>query len=805
MSLIQPLIGSNLVGAGAASFDSTLIGNSVWLDGAADFFSKSSFAGHASKKVISVWVQRTGFSSFGLIRGTNSTGDRVGFGDNVSNNQVYVVVNGKNLYSNRIFRDIGWYHYLISFDLTQSTASDKVKVYINGVDLDTSGGWQTDERSTMSSSFATFDSSSVAQQIGRDGSGAMYLKAYLAQYCELDGQSIQSGDVATTDFYGTYTFGTNGSQIIPKANSAIAALATTAGSNSFCLDFADSSDLGNDISTNNNDFTPTSMSSANQSSNSPSKTYPILNVLDPTTATAANGNRDFAGPSADNKAAMRTTIGIPDNSGKFYWEYFLTGGSNNAFIIGIAGDGSANGGYDDWMSDITPSVGVYTESSSKVLYENGSATSSTVFGSSPTGGDVIGVAYDSDSRKVWFALNNTYSGSGDPAAGSGETATLSGSGAAFPTVSARGSSDTLTLRFDSGDFTYSAPTGFNDLNTANLTAPTHQGIDHFNTVLYTGNGTAIGSGGKAVTGTGFQPDWVWIKNRDATDSHAFYDVVRGTTKQIESDTTVAESTESEGLTTFGSDGFTVGNLAQVSTSSEDYVAWQWLASNSTATNTDGSVNTTVSASSVGHFSVVKGTTGSSGATFGHGLGAAPELILNKRLGAGGWLVYSKDAGSNNYLQLNATAAAQANSTVFGSDATSTVFTLGSFFSSVECINYCFRSVPGVCAVGSYEGNASSDGTYVSLGFKPAFVLFKSVDSTSDWQIFDKSRNGFNVRNNELEANDTAVEDTSTNFLDLLSDGFKLRIGSDPNVSETFLYLAMAEIAGGGTAPPIYGR
>ena len=308
-----------------------------------------------------------------------------------------------------------------------------------------------------------------------------------------------------------------------------------------------------------------------------------------------------------------------------------------------------------------------------------------------------------------------------------------------------------------------------------------------------------------MTGTGFQPDWVWIKNRDATDSHAFYDVVRGTTKQIESDTTVAESTESEGLTTFGSDGFTVGNLAQVSTSSEDYVAWQWLASNSTATNTDGSVNTTVSASSVGHFSVVKGTTGSSGATFGHGLGAAPELILNKRLGAGGWLVYSKDAGSNNYLQLNATAAAQANSTVFGSDATSTVFTLGSFFSSVECINYCFRSVPGVCAVGSYEGNASSDGTYVSLGFKPAFVLFKSVDSTSDWQIFDKSRNGFNVRNNELEANDTAVEDTSTNFLDLLSDGFKLRIGSDPNVSETFLYLAMAEIAGGGTAPPIYGR
>ena len=240
MSLILPSIGSNLV-TGAAPFDSTLIGNSIWLDGSADLFTKSSFAGHASKKVISVWVQRTGFSSFGLIRGTNSTGDRVGFGDNVSNNQVYVVVNGKNLYSNRIFRDIGWYHYLVSFDLTQSLAVNKVKVYINGVDLDGSGGWQTDERSTMSSSFATFDSSSVAQQIGRDGSGAMYLNAYLAQYCELDGQSIQSGDVAVSDFLDTYTFGTNGSQFIPKKDSDIAALATTAGGNSFCLDFSTAS------------------------------------------------------------------------------------------------------------------------------------------------------------------------------------------------------------------------------------------------------------------------------------------------------------------------------------------------------------------------------------------------------------------------------------------------------------------------------------------------------------------------------------------------------------------------------------
>ena len=202
---------------------------------------------------------------------------------------------------------------------------------------------------------------------------------------------------------------------------------------------SDSSNLGNDISSKNNNFTLVSMGSANQSGNTPSDSYPILNVLDPTTATASSGNLNFAGPSADDKAAMRTTIGIPDNSGKFYFEYEMTGGSNDALIFGIAGDGSVNDGYDDWMSDITPSIGVYTENGSNVLYVDGSATTSSLFSSAPSSGDIIGVAYDSDTRKVWFALNNTYAGSGDPAAGTGETATLSSSGTAFPTVSARGS------------------------------------------------------------------------------------------------------------------------------------------------------------------------------------------------------------------------------------------------------------------------------------------------------------------------------------------------------------------------------
>jgi hypothetical protein len=229
----------------ASGFNTGVIEDSVWLDGTADLFSKTSFASNAHKKIISAWVRRNAFSSFGLLRGTdNPSGDRVGFGDNTATNQVYIVVNGKNLYSNASFRDVGWYHYLASFDLNES-GSDKVKVFINGLDVDVIGGWEVDERSTMGTSFATFNNASATQQIGRDGASSMYLNAYLAQYCEIDGKSIQSGELEIADFLESFEFGT-GSQFGPKSNADLTALTADAGSNSFALDFSDSSYLGHD-------------------------------------------------------------------------------------------------------------------------------------------------------------------------------------------------------------------------------------------------------------------------------------------------------------------------------------------------------------------------------------------------------------------------------------------------------------------------------------------------------------------------------------------------------------------------------
>ena len=382
----------------------------------------------------------------------------------------------------------------------------------------------------------------------------------------------------------------------------------------------------------------------------------------------------------------------------------------------------------------------------------------------------------------------------------------------------------MEFDFDEDDWTgvTNRPADAKALNSENLTAPDYQGIDYFNAVKYTGNGTAIGSGGKAVTGTGFKPDLVWIKNRDAADSHAWYDVVRGTTKQIESDNNSAETTESEGLTTFGSDGFTVGNLDQVNTSSEDYVAWQWLGSNSTSTNTNGSLNTTVTAASADHFSIVGWTMSDpAGAkTLGHGLSAAPELIIvkNRTDSSTNWPVYSEAVGNTKYIYLSGYDAAATSNLWQDTSPTSTVFSVSSNneasgSANDEMIAYCFRSVPGVCKVGVYTGNGSADGPYISTGFKPKWLMAKWTGggglSGEGWVIKDTVRQTFNPNDDaEIYANFTTAETTgATHGADILADGFKLKGtgGANNGNGATYLYLAIADIGGNGTLPPIYGR
>ena len=323
--------------------------------------------------------------------------------------------------------------------------------------------------------------------------------------------------------------------------------------------------------------------------------------------------------------------------------------------------------------------------------------------------------------------------------------------------------------------------------------------EYFNTKLYTGTGASL-----ANTGVGFQPDLVWLKGRSGTTDHGIYDAVRGVQKDIVSNATSAETTQTTGLTAFGSDGFTVGALAKLNTSAATYVSWNWLGANTTVSNTSGTITSTVSANTTSGFSIVSWTgTGSSG-NIGHGLGVSPKMVILKtRNAAYGWYTWHNSLSStmNNYVRLDTTDAVGTDASAFGSTApTSTVFPIGTGnsgtnFNGNTYIAYCFADVKGFSKFGSYTGNGSSDGTFVYCGFRPAWILRKRTDSGGDWYIEDNKRNTYNLVDLILQPNLSSTEGTASSMsVDFLSNGFKVRGTSlDGNASGgTYIYMAFAE-------------
>jgi hypothetical protein len=318
--------------------------------------------------------------------------------------------------------------------------------------------------------------------------------------------------------------------------------------------------------------------------------------------------------------------------------------------------------------------------------------------------------------------------------------------------------------------------------------------EYFNTVLYTGTGATL-----SITGVGFQPDWVWIKNRPDVRDHQIYDSVRGVTKVIGSDRTSAEATVANGLTAFGSDGFTLGSDANVNDSGDSHVSWNWLAGGTGVSNTQGSIASTVSANTTSGFSIVSYTgNATAGATVGHGLGVAPDVVICKQTGgANDWMSYHSVLGNTKSMRLNATDAVQTATTYWNDTSpTSIVFSLGSDTkgnASSTMIAYCFAEKKGFSKFGSYTGNGSTDGTFVYTGFKPAFVMAKRTDSTSGWGMYDNKREPFNVMDVRLLANTSGADDTSSdNNLDFLSNGFKWRTASGWNASASYIYMVFAE-------------
>jgi hypothetical protein len=327
-----------------------------------------------------------------------------------------------------------------------------------------------------------------------------------------------------------------------------------------------------------------------------------------------------------------------------------------------------------------------------------------------------------------------------------------------------------------------------------------------NATLYTGTGASqtITNG---ATGQSFQPDFVWVKGRSGATDHALYDSVRGVQNQLESNNTDAETAEATGLTAFGSNGFTVGALAQMNTSAATYVGWQWKAGGAAVSNTDGTISSQVSANTTSGFSVVTYTGTGSAATIGHGLGVVPRMVIVKnRDAADAWQVYHAANTANpetDYLVLNTTAAtADAADRWNDTLPTSTVFSIGNGVevntNTEDYVAYCWAPIAGYSAFGSYTGNGSADGPFVYLGFRPKFVLMKATTGSNNWIIYDTVRNTYNLTNLSLVPDSSAAENgvstTTENTLDILSNGFKLRTSNalTNGSSVPYIYMAFAE-------------
>jgi hypothetical protein len=510
--------------------------------------------------------------------------------------------------------------------------------------------------------------------------------------------------------------------------------------------------------------------------------YCTLNPLDKGGgASSVNGNLDLSLSSA---GSIRSTIGM--SSGKWFFE--VTVGATS-LTVGIAKSGTALSAYlgsqsNEWS---------YGQNASKIT--GGSGTS---YGVTFTTGDVIGTAFDADNGTLTFYKN----GSSQGTAFTGLT-----SGPYFFAVGDNSATSGHACNYGQRPFAYTAPSGFKALCTANLPAPlVTKPSDVMDVKLYTGNGST-----QTISGLGFSPDFLWFKARSIAYSHALYDTVRGYTKSLVSNSTVAEGTEAGGLSAFNSDGFSLNGentaYGSTNTNGQTYVAWAFDAGSSTVTNTAGSISSQVRANASAGFSIVTYTGNASAATVGHGLGVAPSLVIIKdRDAAKEWPVYHASLGSGVALLLNSTLGQQTSSAYFnGTAPTSTVFSVGTSQTTGgtndKYVAYCFAPVAGYSSFGSYTGNGSADGPFVYTGFRPRFVMHKRTDSTSVWQMWDVSRSPYNETRNYLLANASDAEVAGPGGsgawqLDILSNGFKIRadgVAAQMNASGgTYVYCAFAE-------------
>ena len=495
-------------------------------------------------------------------------------------------------------------------------------------------------------------------------------------------------------------------------------------------------------------------------------------------ATLSNGNLNYSATSGNSE--VPGTIVIPeDTTDTWVIEFTNVSLGSNRPAVGLI------------QNSIIGVAGV-TGGASEVAYNNGGITIDTVGQGSITTDATIRFEYNGTDNEVEVFTAGVSRG------------TYSWTPAGPFTFYAARAAGTATCSINTNislmEGTVTA--GAKSFGTQNLPAPTiADGSQQFTPVLYTGTGSEL-----AITSLDFTPDFVWIKNRDATDNHMLYDSVRGATKDLHSNTTDAETTTAQTLKSFDSAGFTLGTDVQVNTNTEDYVAWCWKAGGAASSNTDGSITTSVSANPTAGFSIISYTgTGASypTPTIGHGLGSAPKFyIIKNRDQTDGWAVFHEDMNANpwndRHLRLDTNAAVSGALNVSGAAPTSSIIYLDSDpivnASSEAYICYAWSEVEGFSKFGGYTGNGSNDGPFIYTGFKPACIIFKKVSSTSNWGIFDNARDPYNEVDHILFPNLTNADVTPAYAMDFLSNGVKLRNTSDiVNVSgQTYIYMAFAE-------------
>jgi hypothetical protein len=320
--------------------------------------------------------------------------------------------------------------------------------------------------------------------------------------------------------------------------------------------------------------------------------------------------------------------------------------------------------------------------------------------------------------------------------------------------------------------------------------------EYFTTLLYTGNATDNRNLTNDANAGDFKPDWLWLKERSSTSSHQLVDSTRGSSLAVMSDSTAAEDEDANRVQAFQTNGFQVGTASTVNQDTITMVAWQWKANGGTTTTNDasatgiGNTDSVYQANTTAGFSIVTFSGTGSGMTVAHGLGGTPTLIISKaRNDTENWAVHTTVIdGSLDYLRLSETDAKGDSGF---SLPTSTVF---GYNGSNNYVAYCFRSIPGYSKIGSYVGNANANGVFVYTGFKPAWVLVKSVDVAQSWQLSDSARNPSNVVNRRLAPNDASAESTAHSWIDFLSNGFKIRINDAAynNNGQKYVYMAFAE-------------